>query len=193
MLVQRQKQAPWTSEKYSTTRMLSWETADISNYFFNKINNIRTELNNYPEFEPPVLVKDVELCAFNAITEDDVIKLIIRTKPTTCMLDPAPSKVVKQNIDILAPFITIIINESLTIGCFSREWKTSTNIPVLRKDNLDHALKNYRPVNTLDRLCRWPHHPLFISYQVKTRGRKLSWKSKNLSRKNEILNEQEPP
>ena len=54
---------------------------EFSNFFFNKINNIRSELHEHPEFDPPVIVSIARLNSFHAITEEDVKKTCMCLKP----------------------------------------------------------------------------------------------------------------
>ena len=58
-------------------------------------------------------------------------KLIERSAKKTCNLDPMPTPLVVNSIDSLLPFITKIINLSLSAGSFSDEWKCVTVNPLL--------------------------------------------------------------
>ena len=64
-------------------------------------------------------------------------------------LDPMPTKLVKICLDERLPAITDIINKSLQSGEFPSSMKNSMIKPLLKKPNLDHELKNYRPVSNL--------------------------------------------
>jgi hypothetical protein len=64
-------------------------------------------------------------------------------------LDPAPTFIIKECIDVLLPSITRIINMSLANGYFPSCWKRSIVIPLLKKLDLDRTLRNYRPVSNL--------------------------------------------
>ena len=76
------------------------------------------------------------------------VKNIIQSLSTkTCSLDPLPTFVIKNYVDLLSPMITNIVNQSLTTGEFPSLLKLSHVRPCLKKDNLDkEILKNYRPV-----------------------------------------------
>ena len=67
----------------------------------------------------------------------------------TCETDPIPSILVKSSIHILAPFLKKLVNTSLTSGYFYPSWKRSIIRPKLKKHNLEHVLKNYRPLSNL--------------------------------------------
>ena len=68
----------------------------------------------------------------------------------SCELDPVPTSLMKQNIDVFAKYITIIVNRSLSSGCFPDSQKIAHVKPLLKKPNLDkEVFKNYRLVANL--------------------------------------------
>ena len=73
----------------------------------------------------------------------------LRKKSTTCDLDPSPTDLVKDNIDILLQIITKMVNLSLLSGVFPEEWKLALIIPLIKKLGLDLIFKSYRPVSNL--------------------------------------------
>ena len=76
---------------------------------------------------------------------------VIKDAPTkSCILDPVPTWFLKLNIQIFAPIITCIINESLSTGTFPQSLKHSVVTPLIKKPSLDRNVsKNYRPVSNL--------------------------------------------
>ena len=66
-----------------------------------------------------------------------------------CQLDPAPTFIIKDCIDVLLPSLTKIVNNSLVNGYFPQNWKCSSVIPLLKKPNLERDFGNYRPVSNL--------------------------------------------
>ena len=73
----------------------------------------------------------------------------------TCQLDPASTWLVKDMIGLLSPFIALLINKSLTTGCFPTEFKKAIVRPLLKRGGLDLTdLKNYRPVSNLPFLSK---------------------------------------
>ena len=67
-----------------------------------------------------------------------------------CDLDPIPTSILKQNIDILINPITTIINVSLKTGKVPVDFKTTILNPLIISLKLDqNTLKNYRPVSGL--------------------------------------------
>ena len=150
---------------------------DFAQYFYNKVDILRKDLEPYPLYTPVPL----NVPPFTASAEVDipfVEKLIKNAKPTTCNLDPLPSSLVKTHCDIFAPVICKIINTSISTGKFHPLWKQAIVKPLLKKPQLDQNKKNYRPVSNLSFLsklvekaflCRFSahmdDHSLLPSYQ----------------------------
>ena len=88
---------------------------------------------------------------FNTLdhSELDVQELITNSKAATCALDPIPTKLLKQHVDIILPAITKMINSSLASGVFPHPWKQAIVTPLLKKPGLDLTFKNFRPVSNL--------------------------------------------
>ena len=119
--------------------------------FSNKIKKIRdtfapsgTEYEVHPPSDPPKII------VFRQVSEDDVGK-IIKTSPTkSCLLDPWPTFLIKECIDILLPSLTKLVNCSLMEGCVPDAFKTAVVTPLIKKAHLPlDDLKNYRPVSGL--------------------------------------------
>ena len=83
------------------------------------------------------------------VTEQDVEKLVRKSKTTSCQLDPISTKLVKEHLGALLPVLTHIINSSLLAGVFPDLWKTALVIPLLKKRGAELIYKNYRPVSNL--------------------------------------------
>ena len=70
---------------------------------------------------------------------------------TSCSLDPWPSFLVLDYLDILITPITSIINASLEQGKCPNFCKQANVTPILKKSSLDKEIfKNYRPVSNLN-------------------------------------------
>ena len=77
-------------------------------------------------------------------------KLVSSSASKTCSLDPMPTKLIKDNSDVMVPVLKDIINGSLAAGSVPASMKKALVTPLLKKDNLDvKILKNYRPVSNL--------------------------------------------
>ena len=91
-------------------------------------------------------------------------KLVNNAKPTTCDLDPLPSSLVKKYSKLFTPVFHKIINSSLSSGCFASSWKKAIVKPLLKKSNLDHVQRNYRPVSNLSFLSKLVEKASLLSF-----------------------------
>ena len=123
---------------------------DFGNYFMDKIATIRREIEVMGQ---PIITQregtGVTLNAFKRLSDDDVLKLIVTSKSTTCALDPLPSMLIKKYVLVFLPILTYIINRCLASGQFPDEWKTALVVPLIKKSGLNLTLNNYRPVSNL--------------------------------------------
>lgn len=87
---------------------------------------------------------------FHALPCEDVRIIIMQFPSKSCSLDSLPTWKLKDNLHILLPFITKIVNTSLISGVFPQILKQTIITPVLKKTNLDpNTLKHYRPVSNI--------------------------------------------
>ena len=123
----------------------------FSDYFNEKIHTIR---NNFPP-PNPTACPDTSfdgnlLLTFEPVTDEFVLKIINKESAKSCELDPIPTMLLYENLDMLLPTIMNIINTSLTTGITPRDLKTAVVNPLLKKPSLDkNPLKNYRPISNL--------------------------------------------
>ncbi len=73
----------------------------------------------------------------------------MKSRAITCLLDPVPTKLLKEHLADILPLLTYLINISRETGVFSSAWKTAIVKPPLKKDGLELAPKNCRPVSSL--------------------------------------------
>jgi len=128
---------------------------DLSDYFVKKINGIRetTEGAGSPFYESNF--SGVELLSFTPLSIADVAQLVREAPTKQCSFDPVPTWLLKDCIHLLAPFITTIINRSLTNGCVPSAFKSAHITPLLKKSGLDlNEACNYRPVSNLSFLSK---------------------------------------
>ncbi len=83
------------------------------------------------------------------MSQQDVRKLVMDSKTTSCELDPIPTELLKQCIDTILPVLTKMINLSLQSGTFPEEWKMALVIPLIKKFGLELIFSNFRPVSNL--------------------------------------------
>jgi len=89
--------------------------------------------------------------SFRDCSEDELRKVILRSPPKTCLLDPIPTEVLQpESIDILLPFICATCNASLREGFLPTSQKTAIITPVVKKPGLDpEEPHSYRPISNL--------------------------------------------
>ena len=90
------------------------------------------------------------LSSFETCTTEEIMKILKEGPSKQCVLDPQPTWLLKENLEILVPLITAIINRSLETAEVPKALKRGIVRPELKDQNLDTELKlNYRPVTNL--------------------------------------------
>lgn len=141
-----------TSETILPEHICEKELADtFSTFFIDKIKKIRDGFGTVsntcqlqPDTHPP------PFSTFSSVSNDHVLKTIKRSPPKTCSLDPWPTFLILECIDLLIAPITQLINFSLHEGCFPSRLKCASITPLIKKASLPKDdLKSYRPVSGL--------------------------------------------
>ena len=86
---------------------------------------------------------------FECASEDEIKKLILSSSSKSCDLDPIPTSVLKNCLDILITPITDIINISMETGTFPQNFKEAHVRPLLKKTSLPKNELKKRPVSNL--------------------------------------------
>ncbi|MCH1596002.1 MAG: reverse transcriptase family protein [Flavobacteriaceae bacterium] len=130
-------------------------TEQFNEFFTTKIKKIREKLDSTQSVahslphQPPVTC-DTPLTNFTPLSDEDILKLIKSMPCKSCELDPLPTRILLDHIDVLLPSIAKIINMSLATSHFPKSMKQALVRPLLKKPSLDQdALRNYRPVSNL--------------------------------------------
>uniref|UniRef100_A0A4W5KMC5 Reverse transcriptase domain-containing protein n=1 Tax=Hucho hucho TaxID=62062 RepID=A0A4W5KMC5_9TELE len=139
------------------------------NFFDKKIMIIRKQITDSslnlripPKLSCPEsaqLCQDIEsretLKFFSTISLDILMKIIMASKPSSCILDPIPTKLMKELLPVLGPPMLNIINSSLSTGCVPNSLNVAVIKPLLKKPNLDpENIKNYQPILNLPFLSK---------------------------------------
>ena len=96
----------------------------------------------------------VSLPQFSAISVDDVVSSD-KLPDKSSASDPLPTYILKQVIDLLAPFVAELFNRSLAAGHFPGTFKDASITPVLKKQGLNSAdASSYRPISNLTVLSK---------------------------------------
>ena len=85
------------------------------------------------------------------MSEEDVKHLITKSGKKSCALDPMPTSLVIECLDVLCPVITRLINLSLdSLGLFPDNWKHAEGRPgVKNNSSFDPSFSNLRPISNL--------------------------------------------
>ena len=136
----------------------------FSEYFTNKIHIIRSEFDNSVTMNTNTTSdksdtlnnsSNYKLDVFRPVTEEEVKKIILKAKPTSCNLDPIPTHFFLEIVDEILSTLTLLINDSLENGFFPDSLKSAVIKPLLKKTTLDqNDFKNYRPVSNLSFLSK---------------------------------------
>jgi len=85
------------------------------------------------------------------MAKEEVHNVISGASNASCILDPQPTWLMKDYLDINLPALTSIVNASLQTGVFPRAAHKAIVTPLLKKPSLDKdEFKNYRPVSNLN-------------------------------------------
>jgi len=115
---------------------------DFATFFNDKVDAIRASTAAMPLYDVPHRTTTT-MTEWRDVTRDEVDKLI-----SSPQLDLVPTWLVKDMCGLLAPFLSMLFNKSLTTGCC--QFKEAVVGPLLKKSGLDASeQKNYRPVSNL--------------------------------------------
>ena len=80
----------------------------------------------------------------------EVRKIISTSLLKSCSLDPLPTSLFKENIDIISPSKSKIVSKSVTSCWLLSIYNTAQVTPLLKKSSLyPDTMKNYRPLENL--------------------------------------------
>jgi Reverse transcriptase (RNA-dependent DNA polymerase) len=131
-------------------------TADAVHAFFNaKVADVRSSTDDAPT---PVFTNAPPGCSFTdfmSLSVDDVITAVRQLPDKQCASDPLPTSLLRENVDVLAPFLAELFNRSLLQGAVPTAFKSAYITPLLKKSDLDPAEnKSYRPISNLSVLSK---------------------------------------
>ena len=126
----------------------------ISNMFNDYFTNIATEVTN--KIPPTETSFDAYLpnhnhprIVWNPVTEHEIKKIVSECNSTKPGPDNIPMIIIKNNINILCPILTVLCNKSLTAGVFPEIHKIGKIIPLFKNKD-KHDISNYRPICMLN-------------------------------------------
>ena len=93
--------------------------------------------------------------------EEKVHKLINSSTNKSCTLDPIPTSLVMDCIDVLLLIIMKMNNLPLESRLFADDWKCALVLLLLKKPGLDLLYKNYRPLSNLQYVSKLTEKMVF--------------------------------
>ena len=89
------------------------------------------------------------------VTDAEVRRLVLSAPCKSSDLDPLPTGLVKDCIDVLVTPIVSIVNLTISEGCFPAHSKSTLVSPLLKKPTLNRdGIRNYQPVFNLSFLSK---------------------------------------
>lgn len=148
---------------------IAFSSNDFMNFFDDKIIKIRNKIESSSTTShigsslPLTQRVDAEssevqmayLNSFAPIDASEFNTIVSSSKNSTCLLDPIPTKLLKELLPAIGTPLLHIVNASLASGHIPHILKLAVIKPLLKKPNLDvNDLSNYRPISNLPFLSK---------------------------------------
>jgi hypothetical protein len=134
----------------STPECNTIDAQQFHDYFEAKVAGVRAATVGAPSPSFTQPSSDVHLMTFTPVSVDEVAAAVRALPDKCCALDPLPTSTLKTVIGDLAPFLTHLINCSLSTGSVPGVFKEAYITPRLKKVDLDSSdVRSYRPISNL--------------------------------------------
>ena len=121
----------------------------FNNYFLNKISDLRSNLPSSTKSTFHSTSHTNQLSSFDPTSVDELRFLIKTHGIKTSTNDPLPAFLIKENLELLLPYLCTLVNLSLSTSNFDG-LKEAHVVPILKSLQLDNEIfKNFRPVSLL--------------------------------------------
>ncbi|CAB3981070.1 Hypothetical predicted protein [Paramuricea clavata] len=139
----------------------------FADYFTTKIEKIHDEIVLAKNLlVAPIITEKSPMSVFDTfrqVTDSDVRKLLSNSKMKSCLIDLAPTLVLKECNESLLPIYTRILNLSLQSAVMPEPLKIAMLDPLLKKVNADSDMfQNFRPVSNLKFLSKLVERAVFV-------------------------------
>jgi len=95
------------------------------------------------------------LTSFRPCTATEISRIIMSSPVKSCSLDPMPTFLLREMVDVLTPLVTTLVNASLSQCRLPDSQKHAIVSPLLKKPGMDTAdMANFRPVSNLSFLSK---------------------------------------
>jgi len=110
---------------------------DFATFFAKKIDTIRAATAGRPTPPPAADAEYSSWSTFRQMSEAEVRGLIMSSPMKSCTLDPVPTFLLKEFVDVLLPYVTNMVNASLSQGRLPDSQKHALVTPLLKRPGLD--------------------------------------------------------
>ena len=76
------------------------------------------------------------------VSEGEVSEMVMAAPAKSCSLNPIPTFLLRECVNIVMPFLTVTLNSSLREGLLPAFQKITVGIPLLKEVSLEKDLKN---------------------------------------------------
>jgi hypothetical protein len=128
---------------------------DFHRFFDAKVAAVRASTADAPAPSFVPAPPGCQLFDFRLLTADDVAAAVRALPDKQSSSDPIPTRLLKDSIDVLAPFLVELFNRSLCSSSVPSTFKAAYVTPLLKKPDLDTAdAASYRPIANLSVLSK---------------------------------------
>ena len=123
---------------------------DFQSFFQSKVQTIRSATASYsmaatpdvPSSEPAGMTLCVDssrpvLMSWREVTTDEVRRIVMAAPVKSSSLDPIPTFLLRECLNIILLFLTAVVNTSLQEDCLPVAQKMAIITPMLKKASLD--------------------------------------------------------
>ena len=122
---------------------------NFNTYFEEKIRAIRENFEDFPTSATEHHYNWPMLSEFSPTNVEELAEIIKSCEIKSSSVDPLPAELFKENLHVLLPVLTDIVNASLSSGSIDGA-KLAHITPLIKGHGLDSSnLKNYRPISNL--------------------------------------------
>ena len=90
------------------------------------------------------------MSAFQVVSAEDVTAVVRHLPDKTSVADPIPTAILKNVVDLVAPYIAELFSQLLAVGQFCVLFKYAFVMPIVRKIGMDASqVSSYRPISNL--------------------------------------------
>ena len=124
---------------------------EFSEHFLSKIDSIRSSVPSSCEIAEVVpLTPSPILSSFRPTCCEEITKIISSSKKTSSPIDILPSRLYLSSLPAIAPYLTKLINLSLSSGLVPCNYKHVAVKPILKKPNSDiNDPSSFRPISLM--------------------------------------------